>query len=57
MVKWIVVIAGGRGPDTWDSEFEVEAEDFSGAYEQANMKVVDYIHSGDFDFVSISQQL
>ena len=33
--KYIVAIAGGLGPDVWDSEFTVEAENIRQALDKA----------------------
>ena len=55
MLTFIVVLAGGRGPDVWDDEFVVKAEDFDAAYERAKEVRDDKYASSNCDIVEIRQ--
>ena len=40
-MKYLGMIAGGLGPDVWDREIEIDADDFKDAAEQAIAKAKD----------------
>ena len=52
-ITWIVAVCGGRGPNVWDSEFEVEAGDIREAVTLAERKIAD-LH--DCAITGISQK-
>ncbi len=51
-MKYIGLICGGRGPDVWDKEVEVEAENIRQALDEIEKHFLEY----DSAVVSIEQK-
>ena len=56
-IKYIAIIGGGSGPDVWDRDIEIDADDFEDAF----LTLKSMVHDDEFGYsdaviLSLSQE-